>query len=123
MKFERTIWVGPHRVEVEEWPSNDMKTVEDMGSWNPQTNRIHLMQELPVDRKIEVFLHEVVHAILHGHELREGESLVCALGTGLALFIRQNPDVIREILYAYKEESHGPEQSEYPDTDLHGNAP
>lgn len=102
MNFQRPIRIGAHTIQVEEFKINDLKSEARMGTWNPQTNRIHLQEDLPDDRKIEVFLHEVVHGILTANSDWREEPVVTVLGEGLALFIRSNPDLIRDLLDTYQ---------------------
>lgn len=102
MDFRRTIRIGAHSIQVEEFKANDLKSETRMGTWNPQTNRIHLQEDLPEDRKIEVFLHEVVHGILTANADWREESVVTVLGEGIALFLRSNPGLVRDILDTYQ---------------------
>lgn len=93
---------------VSESPAGGLRMTSRLGQWDPFRNRIDLQEEAPDDRKIETFFHEVVHSILTGYDKWDEELAANALGEGLALFIKMNPDVIRDILDTYKNMEENP---------------
>lgn len=61
-------------------------------------NILSVYKKSPPTRKIEVILHEVLHAILASYEFPDEEVIVVILGEALTLFIRDNPAFIRHAL-------------------------
>lgn len=61
-------------------------------------NFIHLKKSLPASRKIECLFHEVMHAMLQGHDIVQEEQVCSVLGEYFVEFIRDNPDFIRHCL-------------------------
>ena len=99
MKAEFTVKVGGHDIQVVEAPTTDMLH-DYLGTWATETNRITLRKNLPPHRRVEVFLHELTHIILLAQGLEEGkeERVVNALGEGMTAFIRDNPEVMVDLL-------------------------
>lgn len=61
-------------------------------------NLILLSKTLPASRKIECMFHEVIHAMLQGHDIVQEEQVCSVLGEYFVEFIRDNPDFIRHCL-------------------------
>lgn len=68
------------------------------GYVEPDKNSIRIYQRLPASRKVEVILHECIHAMLSGHSIVQEEQVCEVLGEHLTEFIRDNPDFIRHCL-------------------------
>lgn len=68
------------------------------GCVDPDKNIIHINKSLPASRKVEVVLHECIHAMLSGHNIVQEEQVCEALGEYLTEFIKDNPAFIRHCL-------------------------
>lgn len=69
-----------------------------MGRLAYDTAQIYVRKDLPVDKKYETLLHEVLHAVYMNAGLQQGddeEKIVTALSSGLYQFLKDNKDVWR----------------------------
>ncbi len=55
------------------------------------THSIRIYKRLQASRKIELLLHEVLHALLDGQEVPEEEKVVILASEGITQFIKDNP--------------------------------
>lgn len=69
-----------------------------MGRLSYDTAQIYIRNDLPIDKKMETLLHEVLHAVYMNSGLQPGdeeEKVVTALSSGLYQFLKDNKDVYR----------------------------
>ena len=69
-----------------------------MGRLSYDTAQIYIRNDLPIDKKMETLLHEVMHAVYMNAGLQPGdeeEKVVTALSSGLYQFLKDNKDVYR----------------------------
>lgn len=69
-----------------------------MGRLAYDTAQIYIRNDLPIDKKMETLLHEVMHAVYMNAGLQPGdeeEKVVTALSSGLYQFLKDNKDVYR----------------------------
>lgn len=69
-----------------------------MGRLAYDTAQIYVRKDLPIDKKYETLLHEVLHAVYMNAGLQQGddeEKIVTALSSGLYQFLKDNKDVWR----------------------------
>lgn len=69
-----------------------------MGRLAYDTAQIYIRKDLPVDKKYETLLHEVMHAVYMNTGLQQGdeeEKIVTALSSGIYQFLKDNKDVWR----------------------------
>lgn len=69
-----------------------------MGRLSYDTAQIYIRNDLPIDKKMETLLHEVLHAVYMNAGLQPGdeeEKVVTALSSGLYQFLKDNKDVYR----------------------------
>ncbi len=69
-----------------------------MGRLSYDTAQIHIRNDLPIDKKMETLLHEVMHAVYMNAGLQPGdeeEKVVTALSSGVYQFLKDNKDVYR----------------------------
>ena len=69
-----------------------------MGRLAYDTAQIYIRKDLPVDKKYETLLHEVMHAVYMNTGLQQGdeeEKIVTALSSGIYQFLKENKDVWR----------------------------
>jgi hypothetical protein len=69
-----------------------------MGKEQYDVGKIFIRSDLPVDKKLETLLHEVIHVIYQNAYLAPGdeeERIVGALSCGLYNFLKDNKDVFR----------------------------
>ncbi len=80
----------PYKVEEVE---NIPNTVDTIGLFLPQGQKILIKNSLPKEIKEQTVLHEVLHAVLWGlgeYELEENEKLVQSLATSLYQLSKEN---------------------------------
>lgn len=69
-----------------------------MGRLSYDTAQIFVREDLPLDKKKETLLHEVIHAVYMNAGLQPGddeEKIVTALSSGVYQFLKDNKDVYR----------------------------
>ena len=69
-----------------------------MGRLAYDTAQIYVRKDLPLDKKMETLLHEVIHAVYMNSGLHPGdeeEKVVTALSSGIYQFLKENKDVFR----------------------------
>ena len=69
-----------------------------MGRLSYDTAQIFIREDLPLDKKMETLLHEVIHASYMNAGLQPGddeEKIVTALSSGVYQFLKDNKDVYR----------------------------
>lgn len=69
-----------------------------MGRLSYDTAQIYIRNDLPIDKKMETLLHEVMHAVYMNSGLQPGdeeEKVVTALSSGVYQFLKDNKDVYR----------------------------
>ena len=69
-----------------------------MGRLAYDTAQIYVRKDLPIDKKLETLLHEVIHAVYMNAGLQPGddeEKIVTALSSGIYQFLKDNKDVYR----------------------------
>ena len=93
----RKVRIKGHMFTVKQVPKSGLPS-DCKGYVELDKNFICIYQRLPASRKIEVILHECIHAMLTGHKIVQEEQVCEALGEYLTEFIRDNPDFIRHCL-------------------------
>lgn len=69
-----------------------------MGRLSYDTAQIYIRNDLPIDKKMETLLHEVMHTVYMNAGLQPGdeeEKVVTALSSGVYQFLKDNKDVYR----------------------------
>ena len=69
-----------------------------MGRLAYDTAQIYIRNDLPVDKKYETLLHEVIHIVYMNSGLQpndDEEKVVTALSSGVYQFLKDNKDVFR----------------------------
>lgn len=69
-----------------------------MGRLSYDVAQIYIRNDLPIDKKYETLLHEVMHAVYMNAGLQPGdeeEKVVTALSSGIYQFLKDNKDVFR----------------------------
>ena len=93
----RKVRIKGHMFAVKQIPKSKLPS-DCQGCVEPDKNIIHINKRLPASRKIEVILHECMHAMLSGHKIFQEEEVCSVLGEYFVEFIRDNPDFIRHCL-------------------------
>lgn len=69
-----------------------------MGRLQYDTAQIFIRKDIPLDKKMETLLHEVMHTVYMNAGLQpndEEEKVVTALSSGVYQFLKENKDVYR----------------------------
>ncbi|KKK55017.1 hypothetical protein LCGC14_3078830 [marine sediment metagenome] len=93
----RTLDIKGHKFAIRQSKKKDLLS-DCVGDCDPDKNLIQVYNRLPPSRKLEVLLHEVLHAMLGSHNITQEEEVCTLLGEYLVQFIRYNPDFIRHAL-------------------------
>lgn len=93
----RKVRIKGHMFTVKQVPRSGMPA-DCQGYVESDKNLIRIYQRLPASRKVEIILHECIHAMLVGHDIVQEEQVCQVLGEYLTEFIRDNPDFIRHCL-------------------------
>lgn len=78
---------------------------QGLGECDYDKTKLFLSSKIPMssDRKLDVFMHECIHALIHEsnarHCIKRGkmEPFVCSMSANLAAFIRDNITLIRKM--------------------------
>ena len=93
----RTLKIRGHVFQIRQVPQKAMgKDVSAMCDSN--RNIIWLYRKAVASRKVELIIHEAIHALLDGHDFEDEEAIAVILGEGLTEFIKANPGFIRHAL-------------------------
>jgi Zn-dependent peptidase ImmA (M78 family) len=93
----RSIEIGAHTYKLKMATRKELGK-EVMGDVDNERNIIRVIRHATRSRKIEIILHECLHAMLVGHEFPDDENLVNILGEALARFFANNPIFVTEAL-------------------------
>lgn len=69
-----------------------------MGRLSYDTAQIFIRKDIPLDKKLETLLHEVMHVVYMNAGLQPGdeeEKVVTAMSSGVYQFLKDNKDVYR----------------------------
>lgn len=93
----RSLKIGAHIYKLKQADGKELgeDTFSDVSS---ETNLIRISKAATRSRKIELILHETLHAMLAGHEFKAEETVIVVLGEALTQFLADNPRFIREAL-------------------------
>jgi hypothetical protein len=90
MKLPKTITVAGHTIKIVYKKALIVNGVECWGVWSDDSHTIYLKSGMDRTRKLEIFLHEVIHAISDIHILSLSEKSVKLLALELLATIRNN---------------------------------
>lgn len=91
MKLPRRLDVSGHTIKiVYKKKMYDRHRVEYFGAWEPARNTIYITYGLPPDRKKEVFLHELLHAIADIKRCNLSETATGDLSLELAAILKRH---------------------------------
>lgn len=90
MRIPSQISLCGHTVKVKFKKSIIVNGQECWGCYDDSTSTIYLKMKMDRTRKMEIFLHEAIHAIEHIHVLQLSEKSVKILGLEILALIRNN---------------------------------
>ena len=98
--FPSELKIGPHVWILQEVPNGVLHQSGHLGLSTADSLVIAVDANLPPTKKLEVLLHEVLHACCEGTMLGEDdeESLVRIIAPALLGVIRENPDLVAVLL-------------------------
>lgn len=98
----RTLKIRGHVYKIEQVP---LKTLDKEGAdtdisalIDNNRNVLWLYKRAAASRKVELVIHEVLHAMVDGCGFKDEEAIISILGEGLTEFIKANPGFIRHAL-------------------------
>ena len=91
--------IGAHDFKVVQVPESDLRDEETDACVCHDQLLISIREDVPDSYKIELLLHEMIHALLSGSKIDgdEEEKVATQLGEGLTQFLSDNPDFVRSI--------------------------
>lgn len=94
----RTIKIGAHNYRIKNVPAAQLEG--DWGEVDREKMTIEIAKGMSISRKIEVILHECVHAMLYSRDLGDAleEKMASMLGEMLAQFLGDNPYFVIEVV-------------------------
>jgi hypothetical protein len=93
----RSLKIGAHDYKIRTALKKDMPP-EESGNCDSEKNVITILRHAPRSRKIELILHESLHAMLAGHDFQDEEPIIVILGEALTQFLANNPHFITEAM-------------------------
>ena len=93
----RSIKVGAHNYQIKSATAKELGR-DGAADVNNVANLIRISSRATRSRKIELLLHECIHAMLAGHEFKDEETIVVILGEALTRFLADNPRFVIESL-------------------------
>lgn len=93
----RSVKIGHCNYKIKMVPKKDLGK-DELGEVDDSQNTIKVLSRMARSRKVEVLLHECIHAMLSGHDFKDEENIVVILGKGLSQFLADNPFFIVEAL-------------------------
>lgn len=92
----KTLRIKGHVYTLEE--TADRHLPDRMGDCDNGTNHIRICKGSADSRKVELVLHEAIHAMLAGYDTTGEENVAVTLGECFTAFIKDNPGFIRHAL-------------------------
>ena len=90
MALPKKLIVAGHTIKVEYLKDMTLNGTEIWGLYDDDKHKISLRTGMDESRRMEVFLHECIHAIDHIHGLNLTEKAVNILGIELLALVRNN---------------------------------
>ena len=93
----RTIQIGAHIYKIKMALRKNLGK-DVCGDSDHERNIIQVIKHATRSRKIEILIHECLHAMLAGHDFKNEEEIVLILGEALTSFISDNPYFLTEAI-------------------------
>lgn len=93
----RSVKIGAHTFQIKMALRRDLPK-DLVGQMDPERDIILINKYASRSRKVEILLHECLHAMLIGREFPDEEPIIVALEGSLTAFFADNPILIRKIL-------------------------
>ena len=90
MRIPKEIIISGHTVKIEHVRDLKLNGEDCWGIYDDDKHVIYLKTGMDKTRKMEVLLHECLHAIEHIEGLKSNEKTIDILGRGLLALIRNN---------------------------------
>ncbi len=91
----RSVKIGAHTYKIKTGTRKDLGS-DTSGDIDNERNVIRVIRHATRSRKIEILIHECLHAMLTGHDFSKEEEIVVILGEAVTQFLADNPRFIRE---------------------------
>ena len=92
----RSVKIGAHEYRIETASRKELGP--NSADVDVDQNTIRIVRGVPRSRKVELVLHEAIHAMLPGEEFKEEEAIVLILGEAMTRFLADNPFFVVEAL-------------------------
>lgn len=93
----KSIKIGAHIYKIKTATRKDLGP-DTSGDIDNERNVIRIINHATRSRKIEILIHECLHAMLVGHEFPNDEDIVVILGEAITQFLADNPTFITEVV-------------------------
>lgn len=98
----KSVRIGAHVYRVRTSTRKDLGP-EVSGDVDNERNLIRVIRHATRSRKIEILIHECLHAMLTGHNFPNEEEIIVILGEAFTQFIADNPYFITEAVRVLSE--------------------
>lgn len=99
----RSVKIGAHTYKIKTGTRKDLGP-ETSGDVDNERNIIRVIRHATRSRKIELLIHECLHAMLVGHDFPNEEEILVILGETITQFLADNPYFIAEAMRVLSEE-------------------
>ena len=93
----KTVKIGSHVFRIKMCDKKDLAK-DSVGGMHSDVNTIWVYRRLSRSRKVEVLIHECLHAMVNGREFPDEELIIQALGESLTQLFTNNPGFVRKLL-------------------------
>lgn len=91
----RSVRIGAHTYKIKTSTRKDLGP-DASGDVDNERNILRVIRHATRSRKIEILIHECLHAMLTGHDFPNEEEIIVILGEAVTQFLADNPYFITE---------------------------
>lgn len=99
----RSVKIGAHVYRIKTSTRKDLGP-DVSGDVDNERNIIRVIRHATRSRKIEILIHECLHAMLTGHDFPNEEEIIVILGEAFTQFLADNPYFIAEAVKVLSEQ-------------------
>ncbi len=98
----RSVRIGAHVYKIKTGTRKDLGP-DTCGDIDNERNIIRVIRHATRSRKIEILIHECLHAMLVGHDFPNEEEILVILGESVTQLLADNPHFITEAIEVLSE--------------------
>lgn len=93
----KSVKIGAHTFRLKPAETEVKMGRSHWGTVDFTTGVISIVAGIPASRQAEVILHETLHVLLFGRNVKCEENLVSLLSEGLLAFLQDNPQLVKHL--------------------------